>query len=195
MIRVNLLPFRLERKKENIRRQVSIFFLLILFSALVLVWYTLSVDRTIRETRQQTEVVKGQITKYKKKADRVTLIKKQLKILENKLQIVESLKTRRKDQLDLLEILPGQIVPGRMWIESLKSDAASVVITGISFDNPTIADFMKNLEASSRFSQINLKRSKIKKMGNDVMLKSFELVCMKKVSQPQGNDTKKKKGK
>ena len=195
MIRVNLLPFRLERKKENIRRQVSVFFLVILFSCLALTWYTLSMDRTIRRTVQDTEAVKSQITQYKEKADRVTRIKKKLKVLENKLRIVESLKSRRKEQLELLEMLPDRLVPGRMWIESLKSDAASVVIKGISFDNPTIADFMKNLEASTGFSKIDLKRSKVEKFGDGVLLKSFELVCTKKtVSVPQ-DDKKKKKGK
>ena len=195
MIRVNLLPFRLERKKENIRRQVSVFSLLILFSALVLVWHSMSMSKAILQTQQKTEVVKSEIVKYKAKADKVTQIKKNLEILENKLQIVESLTSQRKEQLDLLEMLPDKVVPERMWLESLKVDATSVVIKGISFDNPTIADFMKNLEASNRFSQIDLKRSKIEKVDNDIMLKSFELVCQKKTAQPQEIDTKKKKGK
>lgn len=195
MIRVNLLPFRLERKKENIRRQVSVFCLFILFSALVLVWYTLSMDKTLHQTRQKTQILENEIVKYKAKADQVTLIKKRLEILENKIQIVASLKGQRKEQLDLLEMLPEQIVPDRMWLDSLKSDATSVVIKGVSFDNPTIADFMKNLETLNRFSQIDLKRSKIEKMGNDVMLKSFELVCVKKAVQPEKSDTEKKKGK
>ncbi|HAR33905.1 MAG TPA: pilus assembly protein PilN, partial [Desulfobacter sp.] len=38
MIRINLLPFRLARKKENIRRQVSVFFLSLIFIFLALGW-------------------------------------------------------------------------------------------------------------------------------------------------------------
>ena len=79
MIRINLLPFRVARKKENIRRQVSIFFLSIVMIALVLTWYTLGIDKKIVETRAQIVQVKAQIALYKEKADRVTEIKKKLK--------------------------------------------------------------------------------------------------------------------
>ena len=191
MIRINLLPFRLARKKENIRRQVSIFFLSIIFVVMLLVWYTLGVDREIMETRTKTKAVKVQIALYKEKADRVNEIKRKIKILDDKLKIVKSLKTRRNEQQTLLEEVADRIVPERMWIEKLKSDSVRVTIKGIAFDNPTIADFMRNLEGSPLFSNIDLKRSKIKTFKGDVDLKSFELTCTKKKAAP----AKDKKGK
>ena len=39
MIRINLLPFRAARKKENIRRQVSIFVLSLAFLLIILFYY------------------------------------------------------------------------------------------------------------------------------------------------------------
>ena len=39
MIRINLLPFRAARKKENIRRQVSIFFLFFGFVLAALLYF------------------------------------------------------------------------------------------------------------------------------------------------------------
>jgi type IV pilus assembly protein PilN len=199
MIRINLLPFRVARKKENIRKQVSIFFLLIVFILVLLVWYTMGIDKKIAQTKVETIKVKAQITLYKEKADRVTEIKKKLKILKDKLIIVESLKGKRREQLVLLEELSDKIVPERMWIESLKANSTHVTIKGVAFDNPTIADFMRNLETSSLFSGIDLKRSKIQKFKDEIMLKSFELLCRKKSLEPakEGNDKKDngKKGK
>ena len=166
MIRVNLLPFRLERKKENIRRQVSVFFLFFLFSCLVALWYTLKMNHNIEQIRQDTEALNRQIALYKAKADRVTQIKKELEILKNKLAVVNSLKSKRNEQWKLLDDLPGHVMAaGKMWIESLKADASTVEIKGIAFDNPIIAEFMEVLEASNRFSQIDLKRSVVKEMG------------------------------
>ncbi len=188
MIKINLLPFRLARKKENIRRQVSIFFLSIVMLSLVMTWYTLGMDKKIVETRILTKQVKAQITLYKEKADRVTQIKKNLKILEDKLKIVSSLEKQRNEQLLLLEELSDKIVPERMWIESVKADSTKVTLKGIAFDNPTIADFMKNLETSFLFSNIDLKRSKVQKFQDGVMLKSFELLCTKKkIEAAKGN--------
>lgn len=192
MIRINLLPFRVARKKENIRRQVSIFFLSILMISLLLTWYTLGIDKKIVETRGQISQVQAQIALFKEKADRVTQIKKNLKILEDKLKIVSSLEEKRREQLVLLEELSDKIVPERMWVESMKSDSANVTLVGVAFDNPTIADFMRNLETSPLFSNIDLKRSKVQKFKDDVMLKSFELVCTKNIIAPEKSDTSKK---
>lgn len=194
MIRINLLPFRVARKKENIRRQVSIFFLSIVMISLLLVWYTLGIDKEIIETRALTKQVKTQIALYKEKADRVTQIKKNLKILEDKLRIVSSLEEKRMEQLVLLEELAEKVVPERMWLERMKSDSAHVTIKGVAFDNPTIADFMRNLETSSLFSNIDLKRSKVQKFKEGISLKSFELLCTKKIIVP-GDGGKGKKGK
>ncbi len=180
MIRINLLPFRLARKKENIRRQVSIFFLSILLLVSVLTWYTLGIKNAIEEKQRETDRVNAQIAIYKEKADRVSEIQKRLKILEDKLQIVESLKQKRDEQLVLLEDLQVRLVPEQMWIETLDADERSVTLTGIAFDNPTIANFMKRLEASNLFQEIDLKQTRIKKFDEGTNLKAFELKCQKR---------------
>lgn len=194
MIKINLLPFRLARKKENIRRQVSIFFLLIVFTLVLLAWYTMGIDQKIARKKVEIIQVKAQIALYREKANRVTEIKKKLKLLEDKLKIVGSLKEKRKEQLALLEEMSDKIIPERMWIESLKADSSHVAIKGVAFDNPTIADFMRNLEDSAIFSGVDLKRSKIQKFQDNIMLKSFELLCRKKIADPE-NRGKDKKGK
>lgn len=179
MIKINLLPFRVARKKENIRRQISVFLLLIILTVLALFLYTQSINKQIISVKEKTKQIDLQIAKYKEKADRVAKIKKDLKILKEKLEIVSSLKKQRKKQLILFDGMTEIIIPGRMWLESFKTDKNNVTIKGIAFDNPTIADFMETLEKSSLFGKIDLKTAKMKKFKNDHMLKSFELLCRK----------------
>ena len=190
MIRINLLPFRLARKKENIRRQVSIFLLSLVLICLVLVWYTLSMNRQIASTQSDIQSVKSQIALYKEKADRVTELKAKLKRLEEKLAIVASLQTRKNEQQILLEELADRIVKERMWLENLTADAQQVVLKGVAFDNPTIADFMRNLEACPLFSGVDLKRSVSRTFEDNVDLKTFEVVCTK--TKPKTPEPKKK---
>ncbi len=191
MIKINLLPFRTARKKENIRKQISIFLLAVLLIVAGLSWYTQSINKKIVSIKERTKQVNSQITKYKEKADRVAQIKKDLKILKEKLVIISSLKEQKKKQLMLFDGMTDLIIPTRMWLESFKTDKNSVTIKGIAFDNPTIADFMEKLEKSSLFSTVDLKTAKIKKFKNDVTLKSFELLCRKE--KPQNKETKKSK--
>ncbi len=185
MIRINLLPFRLARKRENIRRQVSVFFLTILLLLVGLTWYTLGIKKTIDEKRHEIDRVNAQIAIYKERADKVTEIQKRLKILEDKLEIVASLKLKRDEQLMLLEDLQVRLVPEQMWIESLDADETTVTLTGIAFDNPTIANFMKRLEASTLFQEIDLKQTRIKKFDEGTSLKAFELKCLKRSAAPE----------
>ncbi len=188
MIKINLLPFRVARKKENIRKQISIFLLLVLFTAVALVWYTQLINKQIVSIKEKTKQIDHQIVKYKEKVDRVAQIKRDLKILEAKLVIISSLKKQKKKQLMLFDGMTDLIIPTRMWLESFKTDKNSVTIKGIAFDNPTIADFMEKLEKSSLFSTVDLKTAQMKKFKNDVMLKSFELLCQKE--KPQNKKAK-----
>ncbi len=185
MIRINLLPFRVARKKENIRRQISIFVLLIILTILSLFWYTSVMNRQILTIIEKTEQVNSQILQYKEKAERVARIKKDLNVLEEKLEIVSSLKKQREKQLILFEGMTGLIVPERMWLENFQTNENSVTIKGIAFDNPTIADFMEKLEKSTLFNKVDLKTAKIKKFKDNVMLKSFELLCSKEKSEEE----------
>lgn len=179
MIKINLLPFRVARKKENIRRQISVFLLMVIFSLLALFWYTQHINKQIASVKDKTRQVDIQITKYKEKADRVEKIKNDLKVLDDKLIIVADLEKQREKQLILFDRLTDLIVPERMWLESLKTDQNSVTISGIAYDNPTIADFMEKLEKSSLFFKVDLKTAKMKKFKNGAILKSFELLCTK----------------
>jgi type IV pilus assembly protein PilN len=190
MIRINLLPFRLARKRENIRQQISVFFLSILLVAAGLTWYTMGLEQTIEEKRRETDRINAEITIYKEKADRVSQIQKQLKILEDKLSIVESLKQKRDEQLVLLEEIQTRIIQDRMWIESIDADEASVTVTGVAFDNPTIADFMNRLETSVLFREIDLKQARIKKFDENTSLKAFELKCLKPAVTPEATEKK-----
>lgn len=192
MIRINLLPFRLARKKENIRRQVSIFFLSLIMIISGLVWGLGMLNNELVRTQDEVVRVKAESLKYKKKADKVARIKKNLKKLKDKLGIVENLKKRKNEQQILLEQLAQRLVKTKMWLSSVSVDSTTVSLKGVAFDNPTIAAFMRNLESFEMFGAVDLKVSKIKVFNGDIRLKEFEISCKKTVPKPASG--KKRKG-
>lgn len=181
MIRINLLPFRAARRKENIRQQVSIFCLSLVFFILALVYFTMQMDRRIERIETDLGNVKSQITLYKEKADRVTQIMKNLAVIEQKFKIVNTLEVKRWEPVALMDAMTGLVVPSRMWITSIKTQATTVSITGIAFDNKTVADFMTRIEGSPLFSGVDLKNIKMQTIYKDVQMKAFELLCSKKM--------------
>ena len=66
MIRINLLPFRAARKKENIRRQVSIFVLSLVFLLIILVYYNWSLGSKIDDLDAQIKQTESELNEYDK---------------------------------------------------------------------------------------------------------------------------------
>ena len=193
MIRINLLPYRAARKKENIRKQVSIFCLFVLLLMTSLAYYTWLVDKKIDRLSIQIANINNEIKRYKAKADKVTKIEKQLEDLKKKINVINSLETRRKAPLMLLEGMTTLVVKNRMWLSSLSEKGSQLVLKGLAFDNKTVADFMTNLEKSPLFKRVDLKNLQMKKIKGNINMKSFEIICQKADIKPASKDQGKKK--
>lgn len=186
MIRINLLPFRAARAKENIRRQVSVFLLLLVFVSLAMVYVTMFVDKKIKRLDEGITQLNTQIKDYKAKADEVMAIEKELEILEKKLSVVYSLESMRKDPVILLEAMTRLVVPEQMWLTYLQTSDAVVTLRGVAFDNRTVADFMTNLEKSSLFKSVDLQTLQMQDM-QAVKVKTFEVLSQKPLPDTKEN--------
>jgi type IV pilus assembly protein PilN len=183
MIRINLLPYRQVRQQENIRRQVSVFLLgLVLVGAgLYLGHQTLSNKE--QEITRRVQDSKNRLAELKKVTKEIEEIKKKLEITRKKIEIIEDLEKNRKAPVELLTAMTDLVIPQRMWFTSFISTHDQMVITGLSVDQTTVAEFMKRLESSTLFSSVQLKSVKHQTIRN-VSLKGFDIACKKKVFQP-----------
>jgi type IV pilus assembly protein PilN len=185
MIRINLLPFRTERKKENIRRQVSIFLLSLALLLIVLFYYNFNLNSKIRNLNGRIKTAKTELNKYDKINKEIAQIKKKLDNLKKKMAVMEKLEADRFEPTRLLDTMTQVIVPKRMWFTRLLSKGQKVTINGIALDNKTVADFMVRLENCGLFSNVALKTLKRRRVQKS-NFKSFQIDCLKKPSsQPQ----------
>jgi len=175
MIRINLLPFRAARKKENVRRQVSFFILSVAFVALALFYYNSILANQVSELEEGVNSSKIELAKYQAKNKEVKLLEKKLKILKQKTAVIEGLDASREDAVRLLDKMTAVMVPGRMWLSSFSAMGNSVKISGTAVDNKTVADFMTNLQQVEQFSEVNLDRTSRKAFKADVFFKSFSI--------------------
>ena len=182
MIRINLLPFRSARKKENIRRQVSIFLLSLAFMLIILFYYNFSLNSQIDNLNAKIKDTKSELAKYEKINKEIAGIKKKLDNLKKKMAVMDTLEAGRFAPIRLMDALTQVIVPKRMWFTRLQSKGQRVSISGVALDNTTVADFMVRLENSGLFKEVDLKtlkRSKSTK-GATSKFKTFSIVCTKK---------------
>jgi len=190
MIRINLLPFRAARKSENIRRQVSLFLLSLIFVILVMGYFQIVLISKISEMNDKINITKQDLTKYQQKAKEVDEIKKTLENLEQRTNVMKKLDTNRREPVQLLDAMTQLVVPNRMWLSSLTSSAGVVRLTGTSLDNKTTADFMKRLENSELFSSVELLSLKHQMAGKQKM-KGFVITCTRVLpKQPETGKVK-----
>ncbi len=182
MIKINLIPFRAARRKENIRRQISVFLLSLLFISVVLVYYNTTLGSKISELESNIASTKKQLTATQKKARQVDQIKKKLNLLQRKTRVIRNLELNRKEPVKMLDAMTQLVVPERMWITSFKNQGRRINLNGIALDNQTVADFMTRMERSKLFSSISLKKVNQKRIGKN-NLKSFAITANKRVAK------------
>jgi type IV pilus assembly protein PilN len=192
MIRINLLPFRTDRKKENVRRQVSLFLLSMVLVLLVLFYYNWSLNSKIEKLNKRIATTNAELTKYNEINKEIARIKKNLEILRKKMAVIAQLESDRYAPVVLMDTMTQVVVAKRMWFTDLAMQDKTVRIDGIALDEKTVADFMVRLQKSGLFSNVELKSVKRKKVEKS-NLKSFQIVCTKVPPQQPTQPKKKKK--
>jgi len=199
MIRINLLPFRAARKKENIRKQVSVFFLCLLLVLVVLGWVHFYLGG--KQTRLTTNVAdtKKELALYKQKNAEIREIRKKLQDLEMRQKVIQDLEKKRFEPVHILDELADKIVAERMWLTRLDIRSNQMDLDGIALDNNTVADFMDNLEELPElneqqlpmYEKVRLNRLQQEEIRN-LAMKRFEISAIKKVA-PETAPTDKNK--
>ncbi|MCF8024230.1 MAG: PilN domain-containing protein [Desulfobacteraceae bacterium] len=176
MIRINLLPFRAARTKENIRRQVSVFILSMILLIVILYGGNRYLGAQVDNLEDRLAGLKKDIARYEEKAEQVEELKKKLAELNKKIDIVNDLKAHREKPTLLLAEITELVVPSRMQLKKLNYSGNGLLLEGIAMDNETIAVFMKRLERSGKISDVDLSRAR-QTTEYDVEMKSFGINC------------------
>ena len=185
MIRINLLPVRAARKKENIRWQVSVFFLMVLFGFVVMAYMAVSLTRSVSNMNTKIVQAEKELKELETLSKKVREIKGKLKKLQAKMDVIQMLEVNRTRSVRILDSLTGLVLADRMWLTNITEKNGAVNMKGMAMDNKTIADFMKRLEGSPFFDAINLVTSKqVQKTKTAGKFKEFTITCRSQMPKP-----------
>ncbi len=178
MIRINLLPFRVERKKENIRRQLSIYFLSIIFLLIL----SLYINQGLTSKISQLESIKAkkqrELIKYSKINRKIIRIKRKIREYQNKLNVIRKIAQYRLEPVKTLDEMVMAIPPDSLWLNSLRLNRNKLVMSGSAKDNDTIALFMTNLKKMPHISNFELKVTKLVTLTEyNINVCNFDIEC------------------
>ena len=178
MIRVNLLPFRAARIKENIRRQVTISALLAILLILVLSSWSINIDRDLKTKRKDRDVKKKELATYRNTTVKIKALEKTKAEIDVKLDKINELKEVKTGPVRLLDDIATSIPKDKLWLTALKEDKGMLVLEGTAMDNETVADFMNRLKNTQSVTAVELVRTRQKEIKElNLDLKDFALNC------------------
>ena len=128
MIKINLLPFRAARTKENIRRQVSIYFLFLILVISTIIPFHIKKVGELKKLDKDVQEKTADVAKFEEKAKRLDEIKAELEVFKKKNMVIDELQMNRYEPVKLLVAMTDVIIKDRMWFTSLKEEETVKVI-------------------------------------------------------------------
>ncbi len=158
MVRINLLPIRVSKKKAAGRQQVLLLALIVIL-ALIANWvWSSSRANDLASREAKLRRTRDEITQLDRIIGEVKDIKAQQAALREKLDTLEKLKAGRSGPVKLLDRL-AQVIPPRLEIRKMDEKGGAITFDGSAATIDDVSAFLTALQQSPYFSQVELKKT------------------------------------
>jgi len=180
MIRINLLPYRTERRQKQILQHIGILLGVILITSVILFGVDMYKTSELTTLEDEFSGLKAQNNILKKKIGKIRNLDKLRADVERKLELVDKLQAGRFYTLATLNEL-AEVIPENVWLTTIKDSGEALAVSGLGESNKAVANFMRALDQSPFFSNINLTTIARTEAGN-IPIRKFSLT-MKRVEK------------
>jgi type IV pilus assembly protein PilN len=178
MIRINLLPFRAARKKENIRRQLMIYGLSVVLLFSIMGYTLFYLTSTLNGLKEDEKRIQDELKTHEQTIKRIAELENKIKEIRAKLEVIRKLERDKTGPVHLLDEIALAVPREKLWLSSIKETRGSLTMTGTAMDNETVALFMTNLEKSEYISGVDLQSAKLRTIPDSKLnVADFVLEC------------------
>ncbi len=125
MIRINLLPVRVAKKKEAGKNQLILIALLVVAVLIGNYWWSASRSSDLAAREAKVKRTRVEIAQLEKIIGEVKDIKAQQAAVKDKLAVLDKLKAGRQGPVKMLEEL-SSLTPKRLWLRKLDEKAGTI---------------------------------------------------------------------
>lgn len=155
MARINLLPWRAERRKQRQKEFMTMLGVSALGAVLLSFLIVNYFSRQIDGENARIAYVKDQIAKVDQQIKEIEeLDKKKARLLARK-QVIEQLQANRSQMVHLFDSLV-RTIPDGVVLTSLKQDGDKLTLEGRSQSNARVSTYMRNLEGAGWMTKPDL---------------------------------------
>ena len=155
MAKINLLPWREERRQQ---RTKEFYVLLGLSAAFALVVFGLAYyyfDQSIKFQNQRNSFMTAEIKKLEKQIAEIEILEAKKASLIARQQVIEELQANRTQMVHLFDELV-KTIPNGVFLEKITQQGTSISLEGYSQSHSRVSDYMRRLDESAWFTKIEL---------------------------------------
>ena len=173
MARINLLPWRAERRKSRQKEFVGMLGLAALAGVLVAFLVYSYYGGRISGQAERNDYLRGEITKVDGQIKEIeALDEKKSKLLARK-EVIEQLQANRSQMVHLFDSLV-RTIPDGVTLTAIKQEGDILTLSGRSQSNARVSTYMRNLESSGWMTNPDLNIIEAKE-GNPGLPYEFNL--------------------
>jgi type IV pilus assembly protein PilN len=164
MIRINLLPVRVSKKKEAGKHQLIFFALAAVFALVCNFWWSRTRAEDLAARQAKLARTKSEIAQLEKIIGEVKNIKAEQAALRDKLAVLEKLKAGRQGPVHVLDEL-ATIIPKRVWLRKMDEKGGAVTFEGSAGTIDDVSAFLSALKRARYFGAPELRKTAAKGEG------------------------------
>jgi len=158
MIEINLLPHREARRVADLRQTAGVLALGLVLVFGVIAMVDRAQDAALEKAGATIRQLETDIARYKPEQDKVQAFKAKRIQLEDKIDVIRGLDRARSGPVRIMDEL-SRNTPERLWLTSLSTEGTQITVEGDSLDTSIVADFLRSLNASPFFTEVDLERT------------------------------------
>ncbi len=174
MVEINLLPHREAKRAADIRETIALLVLGLVVLGGAGFFLGSSARSDLEMARANVAQLEADIERYEPQQKLIAKFKTRKQHLQDKLDVIDSLERARNGPVRVLDEISSR-VPDRLWLTSITTKGNEIRLKGKSLDTGVVADFLRGLNGSEYFKNVDLEKTEGGEMVKGVRLVNFEL--------------------
>ena len=163
MARINLLPWREEKRKERQRQFMSSLLLTSILGVVIVFFVGFVFDQKISHQQSRNQMVQNEINALEIRIKRIDELERTRARLISRKQVIESLQASRSTTVELLDKL-AKSIPVGVTLTTIRQQGTALALVGTSQSNARVSAYLRELESNDLFlnPQLDFVRSSTK---------------------------------
>lgn len=147
MARINLLPWREELRKEQLKQFLSIMGLSAVLMLAIIALVHIQISNMISHQNSRNDFLNREITKVEKQIKEINDLTNEKKRLLARMEVIEQLQRNRPEVVHLFDEMI-KVMPEGTYLISMAQSGKSLSLSGMAQSNARVSALMRNIDGS-----------------------------------------------